>query len=295
MRGLEVCTVSREISCKWRNYCRVETSLSRQQVPTQFPRLYRVRCKATRSLPNPENRHETITTLSHCDEPIHSPWRLIYHLLSAELPPANQMANSSLITVLPLELILTIASYLESGKDLSALSRASKTLYFALLEYRYRKDVAHRPFSVLIWAIRQRNHKVTRHAIDAGAKATCSQSCCVVTSPLELAAQCNYDDMVALLLGAQGINVNARSTRGLTALCWAVANHNRNLVRLLLDAEGVDIEARDSCGRTPLAIALDNGDAALIQELLDHGANVNLCVRSESFMAAQRAGFCVIR
>ncbi|KAK4087625.1 hypothetical protein Purlil1_7956 [Purpureocillium lilacinum] len=207
---------------------------------------------------------------------------------------------------LPAELLLLIAGFVPSGQDLSALSRTNRRLYGSLLRYRYRQGVRTHGTSLVTWAIRRRRTGTVRDAVAAGgvAATTCPHPACAVPSPLELAAQYNFEELVALLLGARdggdagdgdgdggrggrgqgegesegdggGINVNARSAKGQAALCWAAAHRNAELARMLLRVQGIDLETRDPYGRTPLAIAAGHGDAALVEVLLAHGADAN--------------------
>ncbi|KAL3961456.1 hypothetical protein ACCO45_002979 [Purpureocillium lilacinum] len=189
---------------------------------------------------------------------------------------------------LPAELLLLIAGFVPSGQDLSALSRTNRRLYGSLLRYRYRQGVRAHGTSLVTWAIRRRRTGTVRDAVAAGgvAATTCPHPACAVPSPLELAAQYNFEELVALLLGARdggdagdgdggGINVNARSAKGQAALCWAAAHRNAELARMLLRVQGIDLETRDPYGRTPLAIAAGHGDAALVEVLLAHGADAN--------------------
>lgn len=55
----------------------------------------------------------------------------------------------------------------------------------------------------------------------------------------------------------------------------AALKGDKNKVETLLQ-QGAKIDARDSRGRTALFIAAENGDAATVKELLDHGANPNV-------------------
>ncbi|UNI19295.1 hypothetical protein JDV02_005488 [Purpureocillium takamizusanense] len=126
---------------------------------------------------------------------------------------SNQRRPACELASLPAELLLFIAGFVASAQDLSALSRASRRLYRDLLRHRYRLGVqAHGP-SLVTWAIRRRRMGTVRDALDAAAAiaagrgggaaaATRCPQCANAPSPLELAAQYNFEDVVALLLGA---------------------------------------------------------------------------------------------
>ena len=87
------------------------------------------------------------------------------------------------------------------------------------------------------------------------------------------AAQTN-DATVALAAIEDGVDVNAKSADGTTALHWAVYNGSVALVERLL-AAGADVSAANEFGSTPLAEAATVGNAAVIAALLAAGADVN--------------------
>ncbi|KND87489.1 Ankyrin repeat and KH domain-containing protein mask [Tolypocladium ophioglossoides CBS 100239] len=91
-----------------------------------------------------------------------------------------------------------------------------------------------------------------------------------------MASQFNYEELVELFIGIEGIDVNQRrEVIGHAALSWALYHHNEGLVRLLLDTPGIDIEILDAWDRTPLMLAAEFGIITVAELLLDHGANVN--------------------
>ena len=87
------------------------------------------------------------------------------------------------------------------------------------------------------------------------------------------AAQSN-NATVALAAIEDGVDVNARSPDGTTALHWAVYNGNLALVERLI-AAGADVSAANEFGSTPLAEAATVGNAAVIDALLTGGAAVD--------------------
>jgi ankyrin repeat protein len=79
---------------------------------------------------------------------------------------------------------------------------------------------------------------------------------------------------VALAAIEDGVDVNARSPDGTTALHWAVYNGNLALVERLI-AAGADVSAANEFGSTPLAEAATVGNAEVIEALLTGGAAVD--------------------
>jgi len=92
----------------------------------------------------------------------------------------------------------------------------------------------------------------------------------VAADDLVAAAQ-RGDATVALAAIEDGVDVNAKSPDGTTALHWAVYHDDVALVERLIRA-GADVRAANDFGSTPLAEAATVGDAAVIEALLDAGA-----------------------
>ena len=70
---------------------------------------------------------------------------------------------------------------------------------------------------------------------------------------------------------AKGVDVNARSRNGSTALMAAVGSGQGEIVRLLL-SNGADANAKASGGGTALGLSLKRGDTAITRALKDAGA-----------------------
>jgi len=82
------------------------------------------------------------------------------------------------------------------------------------------------------------------------------------------------DATVALAAIEDGIDVNAKSPDGTTALHWAVYHDNLALVERLV-AAGADVRVANEFGSTPLAEAATIGNPAVLTALLDAGAEVD--------------------
>lgn len=79
-------------------------------------------------------------------------------------------------------------------------------------------------------------------------------------------------DVQALL--AEGVDVNARDSRGETALHRAARLGNAPVVAALLDG-GADIQAANARGETPLHRAVMSDQPAIVELLLDRGADID--------------------
>ena len=72
-----------------------------------------------------------------------------------------------------------------------------------------------------------------------------------------------------------GVNINAKSNEGDTALHKAVDNEHKEVVALLLD-KGADINAKDRNGTTALLSAAHEGNKDIVELLIAKGADVNI-------------------
>lgn len=78
---------------------------------------------------------------------------------------------------------------------------------------------------------------------------------------------------VAETMLADGVDVNARSSDGTTALHWAVYNGNHELAEQLIEA-GADVNVRNDYASSPMSEAGVTGDYEMLKLLLDAGADV---------------------
>jgi uncharacterized protein len=101
----------------------------------------------------------------------------------------------------------------------------------------------------------------------------------------------NADRARVKSLLAKGIDVNAPTVDGMTALHWAALNNDRDTARLLLKAKA-DAGATNRYGITPLALACQNGNGAMVEMLLGAGADPNTRQRGGDtvLMVAARTG-----
>ena len=74
---------------------------------------------------------------------------------------------------------------------------------------------------------------------------------------------------------ASGANVNCKSEFGYSPLRYAVRYNYTEVVSLLMGVPGLDIETKDSDNRGPLHFACENGNVDIARMLLMCGANVN--------------------
>ncbi len=108
-------------------------------------------------------------------------------------------------------------------------------------------------------------------------------------SLVDAAKNADIDALRALL--KQGVDVNAASADGTTALHWASYRDAVDSADLLIRA-GANVNAANDLGATPLWTASLNGSAAMVRRLLEAGANPNLALLlgETPLMVASRSG-----
>jgi hypothetical protein len=117
----------------------------------------------------------------------------------------------------------------------------------------------------------------------------------IISSDSELTYAANTGDLqrVFALLYCEGVDPNARSASGATALIQATLNgiDNLGIIDLLLD-RGVDVNAATSDGLTALMVATIKGHHAVVERLLEAGAEVRMqdMFRYNALAFAERLG-----
>ncbi len=121
--------------------------------------------------------------------------------------------------------------------------------------------------------------------------ALCAAAAGAADSPTLVEALKRGDRDVAQQLLRQGVDVNAASGDGSTALHWAVRMSDVTTTETLL-RRGANVNVSTRLGITPLMLAAENGDARLIALLLRRGAVPNTAQPRgvTALMMAARAG-----
>ena len=112
----------------------------------------------------------------------------------------------------------------------------------------------------------------SRILLAAGADVT-RQGSLLSLSPLAFAAAKGNVDVLRVILGHAGADVNAE-TAGVTALHAAAALNNVEAIDVLVGA-GASVDHVSGGGGTPLHLAVSRGSGAAVLLLLRHGASIN--------------------
>jgi Ankyrin repeats (many copies)/Ankyrin repeats (3 copies) len=128
----------------------------------------------------------------------------------------------------------------------------------------------------LNFALSMRRYAVAAFLLDNGADVNGSDSLSGLTPLMDLVVSAQAEDAQALpllvRLVAKGANVNARGTRGVTALRMAVTGNKLEMAKALLDA-GADPNLANDKGETPLKLAEQRQSTDLAALLRSHGAS----------------------
>jgi ankyrin repeat protein len=118
-------------------------------------------------------------------------------------------------------------------------------------------------------------------------------------SPLSVAAERGYEDVVKSLLDQQDVDPNLQDYLGLTPLSRAIREGRLNVVSLLVQSTQIDINLQCSAGRSPLSYAAENGYEDIFKLVFCHpDVGVNLRDkkgRTPFFYAAMRGREGIIR
>ncbi|KAL2843946.1 ankyrin repeat-containing domain protein [Aspergillus pseudoustus] len=178
---------------------------------------------------------------------------------------------------LPNELLATVADYLDSDRDINALTQTTPHLYALLNSHLYKHHVRQhqqRPEKnccpALLWAARANHPATATRLITHGANANSHDGDWNI-SALLLAARSGSQRIVELLL-ANGAKPDLANGDGETPLMEAAGRGHEGIVRLLLlDAGGggADPTVRDRQGFTAAAWAARGGQLGALKILLD--------------------------
>ncbi|XP_069681499.1 ankyrin repeat and protein kinase domain-containing protein 1-like isoform X1 [Periplaneta americana] len=122
-------------------------------------------------------------------------------------------------------------------------------------------------------AARERNLQGVQKCLAGGGDVNCRRLDGV--TPLHMAAESGDQRLLNVLLAAETLNPDLRTSQGHSALYSAVETGHEGVVVALL-RRGARPDAADALGRTPLHVAVSLNRPRLVKLLLDAGASPNL-------------------
>ncbi|VUC26129.1 unnamed protein product [Clonostachys rosea] len=171
---------------------------------------------------------------------------------------------------LPVELLRGIVEYLADEKDISALSRTSRSLFSAVISHLYANNHFHHHGSAVAWAIEAERPETIQRALNAGVDL-------VQLRHVTLAAELGHADLLNTLLEGKlkygGFESMETDENDQCPLLVATKAAQYDTIKILLDTGKVGTEGWNRYDRTPLHIASSYGNPRLVKLLLDHGAN----------------------
>ncbi|KAJ5528924.1 hypothetical protein N7527_002317 [Penicillium freii] len=178
------------------------------------------------------------------------------------------------LSLLPTELLISIANHLSSPQNLNCLAQTSRLLYQITNPILYKNQILYNESSALLWATERGKPAPCSRLLTEGANPNIKDS--HERTPLSWAAGNGHADVVSILLSTVRTDPNARDAPkptkwiGDSALIDAVAAGHVDTVNVLLDNEKVDPN-EVSGGITALAVAATYGRNGIMQLLVARG------------------------
>ena len=187
------------------------------------------------------------------------------------------ISSRMLLQDLPNEILLLVASSVDTEADLNALTQVNRHFYDVLIATIYKRDAGNpKGSSALKYAVRRGKVSVVQKALQAGADVKTMTTYCDGEYPLICdAARCGSVEVFELLLNARA-DVLVTDEQGRTPLFHASEHGHVEIVRILLDTrkkmenekDMVDPNTSDHWARTPLIAACSQGHRAVVDILL---------------------------
>jgi len=98
-------------------------------------------------------------------------------------------------------------------------------------------------------------------------------------TPLHVACALGHADVVRVLLGHPGVDVNQKSSGGSTPFLFAAANGNVEAVVAMLEDQRAEINQSNLPGATGIWHAASSGHVDVVKWILASGRDVNLSVK----------------
>lgn len=165
----------------------------------------------------------------------------------------------------PTVLLLFIATFLGTERDINSFSQASNRLHTVVNPYLYRYNSQHTKDSALLWAAEHGNEATARMSIQKGAGIRVTDS--AGWTPLPRAAAKGHEAVVKLLLETGQVDVESTFSWNQTPFRSAAGNGHEEVVKLLLETGQVAVDSKDSFSHTPLSQAVGNNNEGVVKLL----------------------------
>ena len=194
---------------------------------------------------------------------------------------------------LPNELLLSIASSLESESSLNALARTNRCLYLSLNDYLYKHNAVYGRSSALTWAARHGQQRSTALSIAQGGEVDVRGS----EDYTKARFMSGYLRKQTKLFSREDL-FDENLTAGYTPLYISSMLGHANVANLLI-INGANTKL--SLGRfaTPLQAAVENGHVRTFELLLENGVSIDKPAPFTSLtalhMACHRGHFAIVQ
>ena len=120
-----------------------------------------------------------------------------------------------------------------------------------------------------------RGHLTTVQALLSAPGIDINANSLIAATALHMAARLGKDEVVKALIN-KGANINITDNAGVTPLMSAAGRGHLTTVQTLLSVPGIDINAKSFIGKTALHMAADYGKDEVVKTLINRGANINI-------------------
>ncbi|KAJ5988029.1 hypothetical protein N7481_003239 [Penicillium waksmanii] len=172
---------------------------------------------------------------------------------------------------LPGEILLAIATNLDSSRDINALAQANRRFFNTLNNHLYRQDALFDEMEALSWAAR--SGVVATAQISINASRAIDDDCerlFNINHALYDAVAYRHIDVISCILTVEGADPNIQNDfRPMTAMCIAAREGCTEIIKVLLSAKDTLPNPKDSVIPSPLSLAAYWGFVDIVELLLD--------------------------
>ncbi|PLN86075.1 ankyrin repeat-containing domain protein [Aspergillus taichungensis] len=194
---------------------------------------------------------------------------------------------------LPHELLLLIARYLPSQKDINSLVQTNRQLYALLNVFLCKFNIRHHRSSALTWAARNGKNDLIKRMLDAGASIASFDTSEGAENPLLSAAIESHISSLKVMLAEKRPDRTSSPYQKRRALLFALGSSSREIIDLIIE-NGAPLNPfpGDRGAFSPLGIAaLDQCDSTIFARLLQAGARTHCGEQPDTFSVVVASEF----